>query len=191
MPRGGGVTFNDTRAPEPEPKKKGEKSRTHGPTPRALPRGCLPARPRRPAAPRAEDARPPAALAREPRAGDDRPAREARGRQVEQVVEPRADLAKVLEGPLAIAEHRVGGVDRAVDGGTRQPEREVEAHGRDERVGQVLGDRLDRRRGDVSRVERGRGPAHEVTADGRACRGEVAGRERRLHAERGGGEAPE
>ena len=43
----------------------------------------------------------------------------------------------------------------------------------------------------MSRVERGRGPAHEVTADGRARRGEVAGRERRLHAERGGGEAPE
>src|SRR5204863_146982 len=50
MPRGGGVTFNDTRAPESEPKKKGEKSRTHGPTPRALPRGCLAARRRLPGA---------------------------------------------------------------------------------------------------------------------------------------------
>jgi len=77
MPRGGGVTFNDTRAPEPEPKKKGEKSRTHGPTPRALPRGCFPTRRRRPAAPRAEDARPRAALARAPRGASVRPARSA------------------------------------------------------------------------------------------------------------------
>src|SRR6267142_169323 len=94
--------------------------------------------------------------------------------EAQQVVQPRGALAEVLELPAAEPEHRVGGVDHAIDRRPYEPAGEEEAHRRHERVGQVLGDGLDGRRGDLTLVERGGRPAHEVVPDRPTRREQIA-----------------
>lgn len=110
---------------------------------------------------------------------------ERRGRQpgrdeVEQVVEPGRGLAEVLE-IAAIAEHRVGGVDRPVRQRCRQPADRVGGERGDVRVGEVLGQRLDHRRADVGPVELRDRPADEP-GQGAMRRRKVVPLERLRHA---------
>src|SRR6267142_2655102 len=113
-------------------------------------------------------------LAGEGSSGHEAQPGDPRRNEAQQVVQPRGALAEVLELSAAEPEHRVGGVDHAIDRRPYEPAGEEEAHRRHERVGQVLGDGLDGRRGDLALVERGGRPAHEVVPDGPTRRGQAA-----------------
>src|SRR5204863_85376 len=56
-------------------------------------------------------------------ADDERRRGEPRGDEVQRIVETRSDLAEPLERAVAITDHRVGGVTRAIRGGPRRARR--------------------------------------------------------------------
>src|SRR5207237_3809379 len=68
----------------------------------------------------------PPALPHQSGADDETQAGEARWNQVQEVVEPRGDLTEILERTQAISEHRVRGVDDAIDRRAREASREKE-----------------------------------------------------------------
>ena len=86
--------------------------------------------------------------------GDEEQRREPRGREVQDVVEPRRGAAEVAVAVVEVADHAVGGVHRLVGGAAGQTgEGEPEGRG-DDAVGEVLGEALDRGARDAGGIER-------------------------------------
>src|SRR5207248_9406413 len=124
-------------------------------------------------------------------ADDERRRGEPRGDEVQRIVETRGDLTEPLERAVAITDHRVGGVYRAIRGRSREPEGEIEAERRYERVGEILGDRLHDGGCDLVAREGRSGAADELLRQRHARGVEVSTGERRGHATRGGDESAE
>ena len=76
-----------------------------------------------------------------------------------------------------MADHAVGGVDRFVECGAREPGNGQPQHRRHDRIGEILGKAFDRRAGDAGFVERCGIAADDVRYCG-AAGGEVVGFER-------------
>jgi hypothetical protein len=110
-------------------------------------------------------------------------ARDARGEEVQNVVQPRGGGAEVAVPLAAVAHHGVHGVDGLVQKAQRRAaEQQVEQRG-DDAVGGVLGHGLDRGLRDARLGERAGVPAHDP-AHLRPREGQIARRERvvDLHA---------
>ena len=111
---------------------------------------------------RSTRAAPAADCPREPRARDERGGGQPRRHVVGDVVGARGGAAEILELVPPVADHGVGGVHRAIGPRQRQAARDtaqararhVEAERRDDAVGEVLGEGLDRGGGDRALVER-------------------------------------
>jgi hypothetical protein len=131
------------------------------------------------------------AFARERGAPDERATRETGRQEVQHVVQPRGHLAEVLEPSLAVPEHRVGGVHRAVDRGAGKAEDHEEARGGQKRVGEVLGEGLDGGGRHLPRIECHGRPADEITSHGRPRSLEITAIERHGDAQARGDESPE
>ena len=83
------------------------------------------------------------------RGRDEKERGEARRRQVDEIVEPGGGPAEGLVAGRAMADHTVGGVDRLVECGARESGNGHPEDRRDHRIGEILGEALDRRAGDA------------------------------------------
>ena len=88
------------------------------------------------------------------RGRDDQQRGQARGRQIDQVVEPRRRIAEVAVTRRAMADHAVGGVDRLVGDAAGKPANRQPENRRHDAVGEVLRQALDRRARDAGLIER-------------------------------------
>ena len=104
---------------------------------------------------------------------DEKKRRKARGRQVDQIVEPRRRPAEGRVARCAVADHTVGGVDRLVECGAREPANDHPKNRRDDRVGEILRQALDGGAGDTGGIEAG-GVAADDVRDRRAAGGDAA-----------------
>src|ERR1700730_4122280 len=105
----------------------------------------------------------------EPSRDNDQIGRQPRGTKIRNIIEFRRGEAKSRMALRAMTNHAVGGVDCFVASAARKPaEREPES-GRDDGVGKILGEALDRGAGDARLVQ-----LRDVTADA-FCRRRPAG----------------
>ena len=105
---------------------------------------------------------------------------EPRRRQVDEIVEPRGGPSERLVARGAVADHAVGGVDRLVGGAAGKPGERHPEHRRDDAVGEILGQALDRRARHAGLVEHLRVAADDLRHR-RAAGGEAVALERRRH----------
>lgn len=84
------------------------------------------------------------------------------GRQSQQIIEPGRRPAEAAVAGVAVADHRVQGVDRAVRHQSRNSGRRTPDEGGHYRIGTVLRDGFDHRAGDLVRVQAGGVTADEV-----------------------------
>src|SRR3984893_2169137 len=96
----------------------------------------------------------------EPSRDNDQTGRQPRGTKIDKIVEFRRGEAESGMSLRAVTNHAVGGVDRFVASAARKPAERQPESGRDDGVGKVLGEALDRGAGDASLVK-----LRDVTAD--------------------------
>ena len=102
----------------------------------------------------------------EPSRDNDETGRQPRGTKIDKIVEFRRGEAESRMALRAVTNHAVGGVDRFVASAARKPAERQPESGRDDGVGKILGEALDRGAGDASLVK-----LRDVTADDfRRCR---------------------
>ena len=92
--------------------------------------------------------------ARRQRGGDDEPQRgKPRRRQIDEIVEPRRRPAERGVAVVLMADHAVGGVDRLVERAAGKPAERGPEDRRDDAVGEILRQALDRRARDGGLVQ--------------------------------------
>ena len=96
----------------------------------------------------------------EPSRDNDQTRRQPRGTKIDKIVEFRGAEAESRMALRAMADHAVGGVDRFVASTARKAAERQPESGRDDGVGKILGEALDRGAGDASLVK-----LRDVTAD--------------------------
>jgi len=117
--------------------------------------------------------------------GDDEKGGEARGRQVDQIVEPCGGPAEIFVAPGAVADHAVSGVGSFVGGDAGQAEQGAPEDRGDHAIGEVFGEAFDRGTGNAGVIEAFGGAANDV-GDGGAAFGEAAGEAAFDRADMGG-----
>src|ERR1700730_1469475 len=89
----------------------------------------------------------------EPSRDNDQTGRQPRGTRIDNIVEFRRGEAESRMALRAVTDHAVGGVDRFVASAARKPAKRQPESGRDDGVGKILGEALDRGAGDASLVK--------------------------------------
>src|ERR1700730_6191397 len=89
----------------------------------------------------------------EPSRDNDQTGRQPRGTKIDKIVEFRRGEAESRMALRAVTKHAVGGVDRFVASAARKPAERQPESGRDDGVGKILGEALDRGTGDTSLVK--------------------------------------
>src|ERR1700730_10173422 len=134
----------DARAPEPQAERA-----------RECPRGPagMGGRVSAPVAPHGAPRGPGRSFWGEPSRDNDQTGRQPRGTKIDKIVEFRRGEAESRMALRAVTHHAVGGVDRFVASAARKPAERQPESGRDDGVGKILGEALDRGAGDASLVK--------------------------------------
>ena len=117
--------------------------------------------------------------------GDDEEGGEARGGQVNQIVEPSGGPAEILVAFGAVADHAVSGVRGFIGGDAGQAEQGAPEDRGDHAIRDIFGEAFDRGAGDAGVIEAFGGATDDVR-DGGAAFGEAAGEAAFVRADMGG-----
>ena len=112
------------------------------------------------------------------RGGDEEKRAKARGRQIDQIVKPCRGPAERGVALCAMADHTVGGIDRLVECGAREPANDHPENRRYDRIGEILRQALDGGTGNAGGLE-AVGVAADDVCDCRAAGGNAVFFQRR------------